>query len=143
VAVTGDELLEAVSALRRAVRRDVERPAELARLTGAQLELMRVVRRSPGLTVSDAAAELRVAPNTVSTLVRQLVEAGLLERRVDPSDRRVGRLDLKPGMRRKVEAWRRHRAETMERALASLTPTERRRLEQALPVLVTIAEALE
>jgi hypothetical protein len=29
------------------------------------------------------------------------------------------------------------------RAVASLTPTERRRLEQALPVLVTVAEALE
>jgi DNA-binding MarR family transcriptional regulator len=141
--VTGDELLDAVSALRRALRRDVERPAELARLTGAQLELMRVVRRLPGITVSDAAAELRVAPNTVSTLVRQLAEAGLLERRVDPSDRRVGRLDLKPGMRRKVEAWRRHRTEMVERAVASLTPTERRRLEQALPVLVTVAEALE
>jgi DNA-binding MarR family transcriptional regulator len=75
--------------------------------------------------------------------VRQLAEAGLLERSVDPDDRRVGRLDLKPGVRRKVEAWRRRRTEMVERAVASLTPTERRRLEQALPVLVTVAEALE
>jgi len=141
--VTGDELLDAVSALRRAVRRDVERPAELARLTSAQLELLRVVRRSPGISVTEAAAELRVAPNTVSTLVRQLGEAGLLERGVDPDDRRVGRLDLKPGVRRKVEAWRRRRTEMVERAVASLTPAERRRLEQALPVLLTVAEALE
>lgn len=140
---TGDELLDAVSALRRALRRDVERPAELAGLTSAQLELLRVVRRSPGISVAEAAAELRVAPNTVSTLVRQLAEAGLLERSVDPDDRRVGRLDLKPGVRRKVEAWRRRRTEMVERAVASLTPTERRRLEQALPVLVTVAEALE
>jgi DNA-binding MarR family transcriptional regulator len=141
--VNGDELLDAVSALRRALRRDVERPAELARLTSAQLELLRVVRRSPGISVADAAAELRLAANTVSTLVRQLAEAGLLERRIDPDDRRVGRLDLKPGVRRKVEAWRRRRTEMVERALASLTPVERRRLEQALPVLVTVAEALE
>ena len=141
--MTGDELLDAVSALRRAVRRDVERPAELARLTSAQLELLRVVRRSPGISVTEAAAELRVAPNTVSTLVRQLGEAGLLERGVDPDDRRVGRLDLKPGVRRKVEAWRRRRTEMVERAVASLTPAERRRLEQALPVLLTVAEALE
>jgi DNA-binding MarR family transcriptional regulator len=141
--VTGEELLDVMSALRRALRRDAARPAELARLTSAQLELLRVVRRSPGLSVAAAAAELRVAPNTVSTLVRQLAEAGVLVRRVDPADRRVGRLDLRPGMLRKVEAWRRRRSETIERALASLTPTERRRLEQALPVLATVAEALE
>ncbi|HVW88022.1 MAG TPA: MarR family winged helix-turn-helix transcriptional regulator [Gaiellaceae bacterium] len=140
---TGDDLLDAMSALRRALRRDVERPAELARLTSAQLQLLRVVRLSPGISVADAASELRVAPNTVSTLVRQLVEADVLVRRVDPHDRRVGRLDLKPGVRRKVEAWRRHRTEMVGRAVASLTPTERRRLEQALPVLVTVAEALE
>jgi DNA-binding MarR family transcriptional regulator len=141
--VKGDDLLDAIGALRRALRRDVERPAELARLTSAQLELLRVVRRSPGCSVAEAAAELGVAPNTVSTLVRQLAEAGVLERSVDPDDRRVGRLDLQPGMRRKVEAWRRRRSQMLERAVASLTPTERRRLEQALPVLVTLAEALE
>ena len=139
----GDDLLDAMGALRRALRRDVERPAELARLTTAQLELLRVVRRSPGISVAEAAAELGVAPNTVSTLVRQLAEAGVLERSADPDDRRVGRLDLQPGMRRKVEAWRRRRSQMLERAVASLTPTERRRLEQALPVLVTLAEALE
>jgi DNA-binding MarR family transcriptional regulator len=140
--VTGEELLDAMGTLRRTLRRDVERPAELAGLTSAQLELLRVVRRSPGISVAAAAAELRVAPNTVSTLVRQLADAGVLERRTDPEDRRVGRLDLKPGVRRNVEAWRRRRSQLLERAVDSLTPTERRRLEQALPVLVTLAEAL-
>jgi hypothetical protein len=34
---------------------------------GPQVELVRVVRRLPGVSVADAAAELRPAPNTVST----------------------------------------------------------------------------
>jgi predicted transcriptional regulator len=49
----------------------------------AQLELMRLVRLEPGLRVQDAAAGLGVAPNTVSTLVKQLTAAGMLERRAD------------------------------------------------------------
>src|SRR5476649_47262 len=99
---TPEELLESLSAIRRAVRRQIARPVELSVLTGAQLELVRLLRREPGVSIADAAARLRVAPNTVSTLVGQLADAGVLERRVDESDRRVVRLMLNPGVRRRV-----------------------------------------
>ena len=46
--------------------------------------------------MADAAAELGVAPNTVSTLVRQLADAGVLERVRDSADGRVVRLRLTP-----------------------------------------------
>ena len=81
MSIPPDELLEALSAVRRAVRRRADRPVELLALTGAQLELVRLLRREPGVSIADAAGRLRVAPNTVSTLVRQLADAGVLERR--------------------------------------------------------------
>ncbi|HEV2590778.1 MAG TPA: helix-turn-helix domain-containing protein [Gaiellaceae bacterium] len=134
-----DQFLDALSALQRATRRAIARPAKLAPLTGAQLELVRLVRRNPGISVTDAAAELRLAPNTVSTLVRQLTDERVLVRTADASDRRVARLDLPPGLRREVEAWRDRRVEAMEAALAALTPEERTKLEAALPALARLA----
>ena len=74
-----DELVDAMSSVRRAVRRQAGQVEEVARLTNAQVQLVRVVRRKPGISVTEAAAELGVAPNTVSTLVRQLVETGVLD----------------------------------------------------------------
>jgi len=141
--VNGDELLDSLASLRRAIRRTAGRPSELATLTGAQLELVRLLRRRPGLSVADAARELSVAPNTISTLVRQLGDAGFIARQVDSADRRVARLELTPAIRAKVEAWRDRRVETIDAALAGLSQLDRRRLESALPTLERLIGELE
>lgn len=141
--MTAEELIDALSRTRRALRRSAARPTELAGLTGAQLELVRLVRRHPGISVAEAATALRVAPNTVSTLVRELTRLRILVRRVDEADRRVGRLELAPGMRRKVEAWRDRRGVALDTAIARLSKSERAHLEAALPALASLAEALE
>lgn len=140
--MTAEELIDALSGVRRALRRSAGRPTELAGLTGAQLELVRLVRRKPGISVAEAAAALRVAPNTVSTLVRELTGRRVLVRRVDETDRRVGRLDLAPGVRRKVEAWRDRRSDALDAALARLSAGDRKKLGAALPVLDALAEEL-
>ena len=137
-----DELLVAMSAIRRAGRQRGGRPRELAALTSAQLELVRLLRRQPGLCVAEAAAQLRLAPNTVSTLVRELVEADVVERRVDGADRRVARLDLVPEMRRKLERWRDERVVTLASAIDQLSRSDRRALLRALPLLDALADAV-
>ena len=89
-----DDLFTAVGQLRRHGRRLGGGPFPAGTLSGAQVELVRLVRRRPGLSVAEAAAELALAPNTVSTLVGQLAEAEVLTRVTDPQDRRVARLAL-------------------------------------------------
>jgi DNA-binding MarR family transcriptional regulator len=138
-----DELLDALSSVRRAIRRSTDRPAFLASLTGAQVELVRLLRRRPRLTVAEAAAELRLAPNTVSTLVGQLVEAGFVERTVDENDRRVARLNLAPAVRNKVQAWRDRRVETIEAAVGRLSRDDRERIAAAVPALGRLSRELE
>jgi DNA-binding MarR family transcriptional regulator len=138
-----DELLGAMSVLRRTTRRLSGRPAVLAALTGAQLELVRLVRRRPGVSVTDAAEELRLAPNTVSTLVGQLTERGVMLRVADPADRRVAQLDLEPETRRKVTAWRDRRVEAVAAALDRMAPADRAVVADALPVLARLADAVE
>jgi DNA-binding MarR family transcriptional regulator len=136
---TAEQLVDALAAVRRALRRLEGRPDELARLSNAQLELVRLLRRRPGLSVTDAAEELRLAPNTVSTLVRQLTGARIVVRTVDEADRRVGRLDLRPDVRNRLSAWRDLRLDAAEAALAALPAEDRERIEAALPALARLA----
>lgn len=142
-AAFADQLLATIGAIRRAGRRQSGRPDELSALSGAQLELVRLLRRRPGVSVAEAASELRLAANTVSTLVGELSEAGLLVRSVDRADRRVARLDLAPEMRRTVERWRDRRVDALAAAYERLSAAERRRLAAALPCLDRLAGALE
>jgi len=135
-------LNDAMSAVRRAVRREAGAVAEVASLAGAQMQLVRVVRRWPGISVADAATELGVAPNTVSTLVRQLVEAGVLERRVGQSDRRVAELVLRPAVAQGLGDWAGRRSGAMAAALEALTEEDRRALEAAVDPLARLARAI-
>lgn len=137
-----DQLLAAMSDIRRSCRRAGERPAVLLALSGAQLELVRLVRRQPGISVAQAAQQLNVAANTVSTLVGQLTEAGLVDRRPDESDRRVARLALTPEARDRVEAWRDRRTAVLAAAMGRLAPGERSELERVVATLGGLAAAL-
>jgi DNA-binding MarR family transcriptional regulator len=138
-----DAFLAAAASIRRSLRRQAGRPVEFGTLTGSQLELIRLVRRRPGISVADAAKELRLASNTVSTLVGQLIHAGLVVRLIDPSDRRIARLELAEEIRGKVAAWRDRRTVVLGDAIASLAPEDRRHLTRALPILARLADDLE
>jgi DNA-binding MarR family transcriptional regulator len=137
-----EELFEAVASLRRQVRRTAGRPWPAAALSGAQTDLVRLLRREPGRTVSEAADALGLAPNTVSTLVRQLSDAGMLRRDPDPADRRVARLHLTATARRRIEGWRDRRHELAAQALDRLGPADREALCAAVPAVSRLVDAL-
>jgi DNA-binding MarR family transcriptional regulator len=106
------------------------------------VELLRLIRRQPGVSVADAATELGLAPNSVSTLVGQLNDAGLIRRAPDPADRRVARLTLTSAARRYTEAWHDRRSAVAASAISQLTARDRVLLESALPVLDKITDSV-
>ncbi len=138
----GERLLATLAAIGRQVRRRAGRPTEFERLTGAQLELVRLLRRRPRISVADAASELHLAPNTVSTLVRQLSDADLVFRSTDDSDRRVARLELSPSMRSAMDSFRDRRLLALTIGAGRLSQEDRQALEVALPALRRLAEGL-
>lgn len=138
-----DLLLGQMARIRRAGRRYAGRPAELSLLTGAQLELVKLVRRRPGVSVADAASELGLAANTVSTLVRQLTEMGLIRRRVSDTDRRMARLELSPKISRRVGDWRDRRVTSVATQIAALPDGEQALLVEAVQLLAKVADGLE
>ncbi len=113
-----DDLIAAVGDLKRSLRRRAGPPwPDLASLSGSQVELLRLIRRRPDLTVAAAAAELRLAANTVSTLVGQLTGVGLIRRTPDPEDRRIARLRLTPDADRALQLWGDRRTAAVAAAL--------------------------
>ncbi|MEV4056990.1 MarR family transcriptional regulator [Amycolatopsis sp. NPDC049688] len=138
-----DRLLGTVLGIRRVVRRRVRAGAPGPPLPGAQVELLRVVADQPGIGVAAAARELHLANNSVSTLVNQLVDAGLLRREADPADRRAARLGVTAVAAERMAAWRRVRTGLVADALAQLSEEDIAAIEQALPSLEKLVGILK
>jgi DNA-binding MarR family transcriptional regulator len=139
----GEDLMRVVGQLRRSVRRRVRQDWPHAPLPETHLELLRLVGERPGLRVQEAAAALRLAPNTVSTLVNRLVAARLLERRRDRRDGRAARLHLTRAAVQRIAAWRDRRQALVAQALGTLATADREAIAGALPALRRLADALE
>jgi len=138
-----DRLLGAVQGIRRVVRRRVRADVPGSPLPGAQVELLRVVADRPGIGVAAAARELHLANNSVSTLVNQLADSGLLRREADPVDRRAARLEITAAAADRMAAWRRARTGLVADALAELSEEDTEAIAQALPALEKLVGILK
>ncbi|MFI6345368.1 MarR family transcriptional regulator [Streptomyces sp. NPDC050560] len=78
------------------------------------------------MTVNELAGRLEVAPTTVSLMVGELSRKGILERREDEADRRRRIVSVTERRSAAVSAWLSRGALAWRRALAPLTPAERR-----------------
>ena len=137
------ELLAAIGAVRRVARRAVRTAANGDPLPPARSELLRLAARRPGIGVAEAAAELRLAPNSVSTMVSKLTEDGLLSRGRVESDGRSVRLTVTEAGAARIEQWQDIRTDLVGRALDGLAPADRQALMTAIPALTLLAELME
>ena len=141
--VLSEELMTTMAALRRLVRRRLRPVMPGPPLRGAQVELLQVVERQPGIGIAPAGRALQLAANSVSTLVNQLVDQGMLVRQADPDDRRAARLWLTEAATQRLAAWRHARVELVTGGVAGLSVADRQALAQALPALRALLVALE
>ena len=65
-------------------------------VTALQWRLITYLRRHEGIRQGPLAELIEVEPITLSRMIDRLAEAGLVERRADPADRRAWRLHLTP-----------------------------------------------
>jgi DNA-binding MarR family transcriptional regulator len=137
------ELLAAISAVRRTSRRAVRHTWTTEPLPTAQSELLRLIASRPGICVADAGHDLRLAPNTVSTLVGCLAGQDLLRRERSLPDNRSVRLTITDKARRRLAEWSDLQAELASEVLATLSAADRRALAGAIPALVRLAERME
>src|SRR6478736_6814642 len=74
-------LADVIARLRRTLRASIRSDYPWEKLPMAQVEILQRLEDEPGLRVNDIADRHRLAKNTVSQLVQQLVSAGLADRR--------------------------------------------------------------
>ncbi|XXG09507.1 winged helix-turn-helix domain-containing protein [Micromonospora sp. SH-82] len=137
---TVEQLGSALGDLQRVLRRAATQRSGNTALPDAQVEVLRLVQRRPGIGVKEVAEGLGIAPNTVSTLIGELTSAGLLRRDRDPADRRLARLTLTDQAVGRMAAYRRHRGDLLAAGLAGLAEPDRRELLAAAPALRRLAD---
>ncbi|MCW8376331.1 MarR family winged helix-turn-helix transcriptional regulator [Streptomyces justiciae] len=137
-----EELADALVGVQRLIRRRLRREMPAPQLRGAEVELLRLVVARPGIRISDAAKDLYLAGNSVSTLVNQLARQGYLVRETDPADRRAARLLPTPAAEARLGEWRRRRADLVRQQVAKLDEADREALLAAVPALRLLAENL-
>ncbi|MEU6476367.1 MarR family transcriptional regulator [Streptomyces sp. NPDC047017] len=137
-----EELADALVGVQRLIRRRLRAGTTATRLRGAEVELLRLVEARPGVGVTEAAKELHLAGNSVSTLVNQLVRGGHLIRETDPADRRAARLLLTEAAGARLRDWRERRAALVHDQLDRLDEADRDALRAAIPALRRLAENL-
>ncbi|WP_285773086.1 MarR family transcriptional regulator [Microtetraspora sp. NBRC 13810] len=141
---TADDVMAVVLGMRRVLRRRLRDLSATPTLRGAQVEVLTFVEAEPGSGVAAVARALRLAGNSVSTLVNQLVDAGLLSREVDPADRRAVRLFLTDAAHARLARWREARSRLLGDAFARLPAQEAATIAAALPALrLLISELAE
>lgn len=109
----------------RSMRHAFDARARKLGTTRAQWRTLLYVARNQGATQSELADAMDVERISAGRMVDRLVEAGLIERRADPADRRVWRLHLLPAAHDLVDRLTELGREIERQALDALPPAER------------------
>ena len=137
------EVFGVVGRFRRQLRRSAGRGLDSGRLSESQSELLWLVGRHPGISVSAAAAELGLAANTASTLVSKLAANGRLIRTAGETDRRVGERRLAGPTQQIVNASRAARRALLSEVLGELDDDQIQDLTEGLEVLDEVTRLLQ
>jgi DNA-binding MarR family transcriptional regulator len=137
------DLADAVSRLRRAMRRAARATDPGSGLSVAQLEMLSCMAENPGSRPGQLARLLRLAPSSVATLSNSLRQSGLVTRTGGEGDRRTASLDLTPAGEAAVLRWKSLNERLLSVALRKLPPDSRVTLLDALPALADLAGAVD
>lgn len=89
-----DDLGFLIADVSRLLRRRFDERARSIGVTRPQWRALSAIRRAPGLNQGALAERLDVEPITACRMIDRLEEAGLVERRRDPNDRRAWLIHL-------------------------------------------------
>jgi len=130
------DLLIVLHDVARALRTRFDQKARASHaMTRAQWIILSRLERQPGMSQNEMAAICEVEPITVARLIDRLEARGLVERRSDPSDRRIRRLHLLPAAKPILETITEARETMSERIIAGLDEKTRETLIDALLVI--------
>jgi DNA-binding MarR family transcriptional regulator len=118
--------------------RELRKETEQLGITSRQATLLWLVKRSPGLSLAELAAEEGISPPAMSGHVDRLEKAGLLNRLRSTDDRRRVGLRLTDEGERLMRRVRARRTTWLADRLRTLEPEALESIELALPALLRL-----
>lgn len=108
-------------------------------VTVPQLRVLVMVHTRGPLNLAAVAAGLAVNPSNASRTCDRLIQAGLLDRRESPVDRRNITLTLTPAGKRLVDKLTKRRRGEIQRVLRTMSPAERSAVGAAMAAFASAA----
>ncbi|MEY2884067.1 MAG: hypothetical protein RL490_1791 [Pseudomonadota bacterium] len=127
-----DSLAILIGDTSRLLRRRFDARARSLGVSRAQWQVLFALSRNEGINQAGLAEALDVETITVGRMVDRLADAGFVERRADPADRRAWRLHLMPCAHPVLEELRRVGDSVMQETLAGLGPDGEAELTELL-----------
>ncbi|MGV3770024.1 MAG: MarR family winged helix-turn-helix transcriptional regulator [Sphingobium phenoxybenzoativorans] len=121
-----------VSDIGRLMRKHFDAATRDIGVTGPQWRLLFTLHRQPGINQGQLADRLEVEPITTCRMVDRLEQAGLVERRRDPADRRAWQIFITDAALPLIEELREIAHLKLAEAVAGFTPEEVDTLTQML-----------
>ena len=118
--------------------RELRKETEQLGVTARQTTLLWLVKRSPGLSLAELAAEEGISPPALSGHVDRLERAGLIERVRSTDDRRRVGLRLTEDGARLLRRVRARRTTWLSDRLRQLEPADLTSIEDAIPALARL-----
>jgi DNA-binding MarR family transcriptional regulator len=118
--------------------RELRKETEQLGITARQATLLWLVKRNPGLSLAELAAEEGISPPAMSGHVDRLERAGLIARVRSGDDRRRVGLRLTDDGARLLRRVRARRTTWLTDRLGSLEPAELEAIESAIPALASL-----
>jgi DNA-binding MarR family transcriptional regulator len=142
VAAGAQQLTEAVTRLRRALRASIRTDIPWEALPMAQVELLLTIAELAPARIGDLAERLHLANSTVSGLVAQMISDGLVRRQTSQSDRRAAEVTLTPGGQARLAEWEQAHERRIGAAFEALAAADREAINLALPALRRLTDLL-
>ncbi len=108
-------------------------------VTASQISALATIAKHGEVSLGELAAIERIAPPSMTRIAARLEEQGLVERRVDASDRRVARVAVSPAGEALLAETRTRRDAFLAGRLQEFTPQEQAQLAAAVPLLERMA----
>lgn len=132
-----DSLGFLISDVSRLMRKRFDERARLIGATRPQWRTLTVLSRNEGINQGGLADLLEVEPITLCRMIDRLEEAGLVERRRDPGDRRAWLIFLTPKSRPVLDQLRAIADDMFTSALDGIAPADREQLNGLLAIIRT------
>ncbi|MGL4314457.1 MAG: MarR family winged helix-turn-helix transcriptional regulator [Sphingomonas sp.] len=126
-----------ISDVSRLLRKRFDERARLLGLTRPQWRTLSILKRHEGINQGRLAELLEIEPITVCRMIDRLEEAGKVERRRDPDDRRAWRIYLTDNARPLIEQIKALADDMTEEMMEGITPEGRAAMTAALETIRT------